>query len=149
MILKRGYDRKIYIVLGSSYNMRKYVKEMCEKYDPEKDISGIAGGSYGHNLADMIMFEKELESFEKESELEKKFNFVASADSMELNPDNLFQNREDKEKLIRDYGYFNLSYKGQKYKKDEIGIPLSECSDSKICLAFKNLYNSFKKQLDR
>jgi hypothetical protein len=129
--------------------MEDYIKEMCEKYDPERDISGIAGGSYGHNLADMVMFEKEIECLDKIYKLEKKFNFVTQADSKGLNPDNLLQNREDKERLIKNYGYSTLRFKGQNYKKGEKGIPLSECSDSKIGNTFRSLYNSFRKQLDK
>jgi hypothetical protein len=127
----------------------KYIKKLCKGYDAERDVSGRAGGSYGHNLADMIIEQKEIEKYEKSIELEKMAVFLKRSNDIGLNHERIFDNREDKEKLIKDYGYSNLSYQGQFYNKDGPGISLTECNDAKIGWAFKNLYESFKKQLGK
>jgi len=128
--------------------MRKSIEYACNQYDSERDISGRAGGNYGHYLADQIIFEKEIETLGKENELEGIIGFIKLADGMEINPDDLFSNRDVKERLIRKYiGYTSLNFSGQKYKKKEKGIPLSECSDHKIGLVFKKLYCSISKKM--
>lgn len=132
--------------------MDKHTEEACGKYDSERDISGRAGGSYGHYLADVLMFDKEVELLEKESELEKKLEFVKRVDSLGINPDDLFSHRMEKEKLIQEYkGYTRLNVSGQKQNENgkSRGESISDCSDHKIGLVFKSIYYSVLKKLKK
>jgi hypothetical protein len=127
--------------------MEKYLEKACKEYDAERDISGLAGGNYGHYLADILMFDKETQFLEKGNELEEKLEFIKKVKEMGVNPDDVLSQRDIKEKLIKDYkGYTRLSVSGQKYKENEKGEALLDCSDHKIGLAFKNLYYSALKK---
>jgi hypothetical protein len=68
----------------------------------------------------------------KENDLEKALIFVKRANGMSVNPDNLYSDREAKEKLIREY-------KGDKKY-------LSGFSDFKLGAAFKSVYYSALKK---
>jgi len=140
---EKFYKQKIYITLDSSYIMVKHLKKACEDYDPERDISGIAGGAYGHYLADNLMNEQEIELREKENELEEKLKFIKEVESMNLDPDNVFSERDIKEKLIREFkGYIRLNKAGQKRKDNQKGELIFQCSDEKIGSVFKDIYYS-------
>ncbi len=114
-----------------------------EEYNPETENLAL-----GHAKADYF-YKKSKQEKDKQNKLEKMTLFVNSSDQIGLNADLIFNNREDKERLIRNYGYSSLNYSGQQYKRDDPGIPLSQCSDAKIGHAFKKLYYSFKKQLKK
>lgn len=129
-------------------------------YNPEKDPSG----AYGHSLADRVLERygslqnipkriktgENKEVSEKESELEKKAEFIRIVDGMQINPESIFSHRDIKENLIRKYkGYTRLSRKEQKYKEKEKGDYLSDCSDAKIGLVFKDIYHSFLRDLKK
>lgn len=130
--------------------MEKPIENLCEGYDPERDISGSAGGAYGHYLADKLIEKKEIENLEKEKELEKKFEFIKKVDGMGINPDSIFLNRDIKENLIREYkGYTKLNREGQNHNKGEKGDYLLHCSDAKIGLVFRDIYRSFSKALGK
>jgi hypothetical protein len=130
--------------------MSKHLKKTYEEYDFERDISGIAGGAYGHYLADNLMAEQEIESHEKENELEEKLQFIKTVESMHINPDNVFSGRDIKERLIRESrGYLRLNRSGQKRKENQKGELLSQCSDQKIGLVFKSIYYSTLKEIEK
>jgi hypothetical protein len=136
--------------------MEDNLEKACEDYDSERDISGLAGGAYGHYLADRLMYEKsqnyleEKAELEDKSELESKLNFIKTVKNMNINPDDLFSGRDAKEKLIREYkGYIRLNRLGQKRKENQKGKLLSQCSDEKIGSVFKNIYYSTLKELKK
>jgi hypothetical protein len=111
--------------------MAKKPKNKYKEYDSERDISGRTGGDYGHYLADMLLFEQEIEAGQMQSELEKIIMFIRKSDNMGLNPDKKFENRYEKQILLTEYGYF-IS------EKD---------SDFKVGSMFNNFYASAKKKL--
>jgi soluble P-type ATPase len=115
--------------------MKKKTEKKYNEYDPERDILGRAGGDYGHRLADTLIFEKEVETLEKENELEKMTLFVKKADELNLNPDKQFNDRFDKEKLIRELNG-NKNY-------------FSTFSDYRIGNIFHDIYYSSKKKLSK
>lgn len=127
-----SHYRKLYIVLCSSYNMSKRLPNKQNQYDPEEDISGLSGGSYGHELADEVLFNREIDALAKESELEKITKFIRKSDNMGLNPDKRFDNRYEKQILLKEYGY-HIS------EKD---------SDFKVGCIFNNLYVSLQKKIN-
>lgn len=127
---------------------KQTLKEIVKQYDAEKDIAGRAGGNYGHYLADRILEQREIESHFEEIEYENDIKFINEIKRLNISPDNIFIERDIKEKLIRDYkGYKRLNTFGQKYKNKEKGDFLSQCSDSKICKSFKNIYYSTIKKI--
>ena len=129
-------------------------------YNSENDPSG----AYGHSLADRVLerygslqnipkkikTDESREFSEKDSELEKKIEFIRIVDGMQIDPNCLFSHRDIKENLIRKYkGYTRLSRKEQKHKEKEKGDFLSDCSDAKIGLVFKDIYYSFLRDLKK
>ena len=89
--------------------MKDYLKERLRKYDVERDVNGRAGGDYGHNLADMILAEQEMESFEKEAVFEKFALLLEQTKNKGLYPDNVFEHLEEKGKLLQKiFGYTKL-----------------------------------------
>lgn len=138
------WKQKIYISLHSSYNMaKKTLEEKYLRYNPEEDPSGAQGmeladqiiDKYGsiENFPKLIIKENKENKFsdkEKGGDLEKKVLFVKRVDEMQLNPERVFDNRSEKEKLIKEY-------KGDKSY-------FSNFSDYQIGMFFKNLYNSAK-----
>lgn len=129
-------------------------------YNSEKDPSG----AYGHSLADRVLerygsfqnipkiikTDESREFSEKDSELEKKTEFIRIVDGMQINPNCIFSQRDIKESLIRKYkGNTRISRKEQKHKEKEKRDFLSDCSDAKIGLIFKDIYYSFLKNLKK
>jgi hypothetical protein len=128
--------------------MVNYTEEASEKYDSERDILGRAGGAYGHFLADGILFNKEVEALEKENELEKKAKFIQMVDGMNINPDSIFKDRIEKEKLVREYRERNRVKKNiQNQNRIEQVDFYSRCSDARIGVIFRDLYRSFSRAL--
>jgi hypothetical protein len=113
--------------------MKKESKSEHNQYNSEEDISDLSGGSYGHELADAILFNREIEVLAKESELEKMTKFIRKSDNMGLNPDKRFDNRYEKQILLREYGY-HIS------EKD---------SDFKVGCIFNKLYVSLQKKINK
>jgi hypothetical protein len=130
--------------------MTNYTEGVSEEYDSERDILGRAGGAYGHFLADGVLFSREIESLEKENELEKKAKFIKIVDGMNINPDCIFKNRTEKEELIRKY---RERYRMKKNVQGQGTIEqvdfYSRCSDARIGVIFRDLYRSFSKALNK
>ena len=135
---------------------RKYME------DPEK----IPSDAYGQSLVTRVIQrygsieraqrilsregegreEKKTKSIEnKVSVDENKSNLIKFSDLMQLNPDRIFDNRKDKERLIRKYGYPKLHAEYQEGKSDF----LSELTDAQLGNLFKRTYYSVKKQFGR
>ena len=117
--------------------------ERYHKYTSEEDPNDEQGiklvdqiierwGSIENALKQMNKGDKEAKSLKKENNLEKGLTFVKRANGMSVNVDNLFVERNTKEKLIREY-------KGDKKY-------LSGFSDYRIGTIFSNLYYSALKK---
>ncbi|MGY4884515.1 MAG: hypothetical protein ACP5NZ_02965 [Nanobdellota archaeon] len=87
------------------------------------------------NAQELVNIEKK-----KRTSLENKFNFIKTADEMHLNPDELLENRADKENLILKYGYPN-----DPNKRDL----LAKYSDEKLGEFYKKIYYSIKGELPK
>ena len=113
------------------------IKKQVNKYHSDMELSGSGDADYGHNLADKVLEQKKKERLEKRSELENEIEFIKVIKTSRINVDNIFDDREIKEKLLREYQRYTKLNSFGKYK--EI---LEYCSDAKIGLAFKNNYHS-------
>jgi hypothetical protein len=113
--------------------MKKETQDKYEQYNPDEDILSLAGGSYGHELAEEILLKREIDTLAKENELEKITKFIRKSDNMGLNPDKRFDNRYEKQCLLREYGYFVS-------EKD---------SDFKVGSMFNRLYVSLQKKINK
>lgn len=122
---------------------KKTLEEKYLKYNPEEDPNG----AQGIELADQIIEkygsienipkivnkgDEEVKSLEKKNELEKMILFIKRTNEFGVNPDNMFTERDTKEKLIREY-------KGNKKY-------LSDFSDHRIGSIFNGLYYSILKK---
>lgn len=131
---------------------RRYMEDP-EKIPSDKYAQSLVNrviAKYGsiENAQRMISEKKEdnaAQEDKKTKSLENKLNFVKFSDNMQLNPDRVFDSRQDKEDLIRKYGYPQLY---ALYKEGK-GDFLSKLSDSAIGELFKNTYYSVKKQLGK
>jgi len=88
-----------------------------------------------------------LKKLKEKSELEKRLIFVARVDGMQLNPKALFQNRAEKEDLLRKYKRYNKCSKRANNSNEDLmheGDFYSKCSDCKIGLIFRDFYLSCK-----
>jgi hypothetical protein len=117
------------------------------KYDPDMDLVGSGEKELGHSLAERMLQkygsienipklvtkkDEEVKLAKKENDLEKTLTFLSRVRGMGVNPDALFNDRNAKETLIREY-------KGdRKY--------LSGFSDYKLGAAFKSVYYSALKK---
>lgn len=123
--------------------MLKYIMTILEKYDSDIELIGSGNTDYGHNLAEMILRQKENKELEKLADLESKIEFVRAVDKYKIDVDNEFNGRYEKEKLIRKYTpYTKLNGLGEKKEL------LKNCSDHKIGLAFKNIYFSALRKIE-
>ena len=87
---------------------------------------------------------KKIENLEKKIKLENEIEFVKAIKTSRINVDNIFDDREIKENLLRDYKRYNKLNSFGKYK--EI---FEHCSDAKLGLAFKNNYRSALKKIKK
>jgi len=136
--------------------LRKYFS-----YNPNADPNG----SYGKMLADAVierygsienvpsLLKKRnvegmsLQELKEKGMLEKKLTFLARIDGMQLNPEALFQNRAEKEDLLRKYKRYNKCSKMANNSNEDLmheGDFYSRCSDCKIGLIFRDFYRSCK-----
>ena len=125
------------------------LEQLIKNYNAEIDINGRAGGAYGHYLAVRILEQKEIEYLEQNLKQKDEY-FIKQVNSLQLNVDNIFDNRILKENMIRKFkGYTRLNILGQKIKFKDKGDFLSNCSDSKIGQTFRNIYYSTLKKLEK
>ena len=125
--------------------MNTYLQEESMKYNPEIELRGSGNTDYGHNLAERILREqKEQGDLEKLAELESEIKFVSAVEKSGVDVNNKFSERYEKERLIRKYAlYTKLNGSGNKKES------LKNCSDHKICLAFKNIYSSALRKIEK
>jgi hypothetical protein len=131
-----------------------------EYYKYREDPDSVPSDAYGQSLVTRVIAkygsienvpkliskkDKNEEDNRKRVSLENKLKFIETSDEMQLNPDRIFDNRQDKEKLIRKYGYPKLN---AVYREGR-GDFLSKYSDTKLGEFFKNIYHSVKKQLGK
>ena len=116
--------------------------EYSVKYDPDWELEGSGNVDYGHNLADAIMNKREANSLEKRAQTSDAEDFIRMAEMYGLNPDDVFENPQEKAKLLKGKGYKTLKFQGQKFKKGEPGVPISKANPAKIGNAFKSTYYS-------
>ena len=113
------------------------IKKQVNKYRPDMELSGSGNTDYGHNLADKVLEQEKKDVLVKRAELENEIEFIKIIKTSRVNVDNIFDDREIKEKLLIEYQRYTKLNSFGKYK--EI---LEYCSDAKIGLAFKNNYHS-------
>ena len=111
--------------------MLKYIMTILEKYDSDIELIGSGNTDYGHNLAEMILRQKENKELEKLADLESKIEFVRAVDKYKIDVDNEFNGRYEKEKIDKKiYSLYKIKWS---WRKKEL---LKNCSDHKIGLAF-------------
>ncbi len=117
-------------------------------YNPDTDYNGARGIA----MADAILrkqgrFKKNAKSLDTKIESDEtksnKLNFINFSNSLQLNPDRIFDSRKDKEDLIRKYGYPKL----YSVYNEAQGDFLSKLTDAQLGDLFKRTYYSVKKQL--
>ena len=108
-----------------------------KKFIEENRVMGIG-------IPSLEFTEADEEYFDAMASLSEEYNFVHLTDKLKLNPEDIFKGIDYKKELIREVmGYTRLNGKGKEKVK------LDECSDTKIGLAFQNMYNSYLNQLVR
>lgn len=120
-----------------------------EYYNYLENPESIPSDAYAKSLVNRVIIKygsiekaQELINIEKKrrTSLENKINFIKTADEMHLNPDELLENRADKENLILKYGYPNDPNKGDF---------LAKYSDEKLGEFYKKIYYSIKGELPK
>lgn len=109
------------------------LEKLCEDYNSYRDYNG----NYGHFLAELSLKQKADEELEQIAEFENYISFVNAVKKSVIDVNNEFNERYEKEKLIRKY--FNYTKLNGSGSRKEL---LKNCSDSKIGSAFKNIYYS-------
>jgi hypothetical protein len=92
---------------------------------------------------------KENREIELESEFYFEFDFVNKVKKRGINVDDVFSQKKEKQGLIEEYGFTILNFKGQKFKKGERGLTLEDCNNEVIGNAFKKIYYSSLRKLEK
>lgn len=117
----------------------KELQRRCNEYKPDIELIGDSSVDYGHNLADLLLQAKE----ERMIDLETDFEFIKKADNWNLNPEKIFENTEDKSKLLKEI----KGYKKLKANNSEGRGAINYSTKAKIGKVFQNVYYSSLKNM--